>query len=30
MLLHKKVTGIVIKSKSSPDPICEPCIMGKQ
>src|SRR3981189_334265 len=30
MLLHKKVTRMVIKSKSSPDPICEPCIMGKQ
>src|ERR1700690_899615 len=30
MLAHKKVTGLIIKSKSPPDPICEPCIMGKQ
>ena len=26
----KLVTGMVIKSKSAPDPICEPCILGKQ
>jgi hypothetical protein len=30
MLLNKKVTGMAIKSISSLDPICEPCIMGKQ
>jgi hypothetical protein len=24
------VTGITVKSKASPDPICEPCIAGKQ
>ena len=27
---HKRVSGMVLKSKSPPDPICEPCILGKQ
>ena len=27
---RKLVTGMVIKSRSTPDPICEPCILGKQ
>jgi GAG-pre-integrase domain/Integrase core domain len=30
MYKKKLVDGMVIKSKSQPDPICEPCIMGKQ
>ena len=30
MHLHNKVKGMVIKSKTAPDPICDPCIMGKQ
>jgi len=30
--MHSKhlVTGMEIRSKTSPDPICEPCILGKQ
>src|SRR3984957_2777836 len=27
---HNLVSGIVIRSASPPDPICEPCILGKQ
>jgi hypothetical protein len=27
---HGKVTGMTIHSNSPPDPICEPCIFGKQ
>src|ERR1700676_2806725 len=30
MHLHNKVKGMVIKSKTPPDPICDSCIMGKQ
>src|SRR5271156_4607481 len=27
---HDRVTGMVIRSTAPPDPICEPCIFGKQ
>ena len=30
MHTHNLVKGMVIKSDSPPDPICEPCILGKQ
>ena len=29
MIVHQLVTGIDIKSKQPPDPICEPCLSGK-
>ena len=29
MIAHQLVTGIDIKSKQPPDPICEPCLAGK-
>jgi hypothetical protein len=30
MHLHKSVLGMSLDSQSPPDPICEPCILGKQ
>jgi hypothetical protein len=30
MYQHNLVTGMKIQSHASPDPICEPCILGKQ
>ncbi|KDQ05522.1 hypothetical protein BOTBODRAFT_97468, partial [Botryobasidium botryosum FD-172 SS1] len=30
MVNEQLATGIVIHSKGTPDPICEPCLAGKQ
>ncbi|KAL5520691.1 hypothetical protein ACEPAF_2693 [Sanghuangporus sanghuang] len=30
LMTEELVKGMVVKSKSTPDPICEPCIAGKQ